>query len=86
LRAGSQEIAVAALLRQFDQRHSLPRSAGLSSVIGPLSVQGEALQLHLKRLSGCPSLARGKLRVMGIAPGERSPPNFHNATDANYRS
>jgi hypothetical protein len=74
LRYGSQEISLAALLQQLDQRRSLigPR------VLGQFGVK--RCNSTLANLPGDhPSLTRAPSSMYwGIALGARSPPNFHH--------
>jgi hypothetical protein len=74
-RNGSQEIAITALLQQLDQRHSFVGHR----VLGGLWVK----RLHLHRNAHLPddhpSLTRAPSSMLwGIAPGARSPSNFHH--------
>jgi hypothetical protein len=73
-RHGSQEIAVTALLQQLDQRHSLFGHR----VLGQFGVK--RCNSTLADLPGDhPSLTRAPSSMYwGIAPGARSPPNFHH--------
>ncbi len=74
LRHGSQEIAVAALLQQFDQRHSVVGHR----VLGQLRVK--RCNSTLAALPGDHlSLTRAPgSKYWGIPPGARLPPKFHH--------
>jgi hypothetical protein len=74
LRSGSQEIAVAALLPQVNERHS---------VVGHRVLGGcwWSSQLHRNAHppGDHPPLTRAPSSMLsGIAPGARSPSNFHH--------
>jgi hypothetical protein len=74
LRHGSQEIAIAALLQQLGQRHSL---------FGHRVLGGLGVKRRNSTLASLPgdhlSLTRApSSKYWGIPPGARSPSNFHH--------
>jgi hypothetical protein len=74
LRHGSQEIAVAALLQQFDKRHSVVGHR----LLGQLGVKHCTSTLAVLPGDHLPLTRAPGSKYWGIPPDARSPPNFHH--------
>ena len=74
LRHGSQEIAVAALLQQFDKRHSVVGHR----LLGQLGVKHCTSTLAVLPGDHLPLTPAPGSKYWGIPPDARLPPNFHH--------